>query len=57
MAGKKIPIAALPEGAVTLLLADLEGSTTAWETAPEIGPHDDARMAGIPRHGKIRDVI
>ena len=35
MAGKKIPIAALPEGAVTLLLADLEGSTTAWETAPE----------------------
>ena len=35
MAGKKTPIVALPEGTVTLLLADLEGLTTAWETAPE----------------------
>ena len=33
MAGKKIPIAALSEGAVTLLLADLEGAEQNYQSS------------------------
>lgn len=59
MAGKKIPIVALPEGTVTLLLADIEGSTKAWETAPEqmraaLAHHDRVVAEALDRHAGVR---
>ena len=59
MAGKKTPIVALPEGTVTLLLADIEGSTKAWETAPEqmraaLAHHDRVVAEALDRHAGVR---
>ena len=41
--------ASLPEGVVTFLLTDVEGSTRLWESAGEVMP------AAIARHYEILD--
>ena len=51
----------LPTGTVTLLLADVEGSTPLWETQPDemtaaFARLDDARADLITGHGGIRPV-
>ncbi|MDT7764280.1 MAG: hypothetical protein QOC63_3700 [Mycobacterium sp.] len=51
----------LPTGTVTLLLADVEGSTQLWETEPEqmtaaFARLDDARSDLIAAHGGMRPV-
>jgi predicted ATPase/class 3 adenylate cyclase/DNA-binding CsgD family transcriptional regulator len=51
----------LPTGTVTLLLADVEGSTRLWETEPEqmtaaFARLDDARSDLIAAHGGMRPV-
>src|ERR1700733_4000096 len=51
----------LPTGTVTLLLADVEGSTQLWETRPDemtaaFARLDDARSDLIPAHGGMRPV-
>src|SRR6202161_4383271 len=51
----------LPTGTVTLLLADVEGSTRLWETEPEqmtaaFARLDDARADLIAAHGGMRPV-
>ena len=51
----------LPTGTVTLLLADVEGSTQLWETQPKemtaaFARLDDARSDLIAAHGGIRPV-
>jgi predicted ATPase/class 3 adenylate cyclase/DNA-binding CsgD family transcriptional regulator len=51
----------LPTGTVTLLLADVEGSTRLWETQPEqmtaaFARLDDARSDLIAAHGGMRPV-
>jgi predicted ATPase/class 3 adenylate cyclase/DNA-binding CsgD family transcriptional regulator len=52
---------ALPEGVVTLLLADIEGSTSLWETRPDemttaIKNYDAVVSTTIAAHGGIRPV-
>ena len=42
----------LPTGTVTLLLADVEGSTRLWETQPE---RDDGRGGAAESSGVRRD--
>jgi class 3 adenylate cyclase len=42
----------LPTGTVTLLLADVEGSTRLWETQPEVMPAAIARFSQV-----VSDVI
>lgn len=49
----------LPQGTVTLLLADIEGSTKAWETEPEqmreaIAHHDRVVADTLGRHAGVR---
>jgi class 3 adenylate cyclase len=51
----------LPTGTVTFLLTDVEGSTAAWERAPELmGPaisrHYVLLDAAIVAHGGVRPV-
>jgi predicted ATPase/class 3 adenylate cyclase/DNA-binding CsgD family transcriptional regulator len=51
----------LPTGTVTLLLADVEGSTQLWETRPDemtaaFARLDDARSDLIAAHGGVRPV-
>ena len=51
----------LPTGTVTLLLADVEGSTRLWETQPDemtaaFARLDDARSDLIAAHGGMRPV-
>ena len=51
----------LPTGTVTLLLADVEGSTQLWETQPDemtaaFARLDDARSDLIAAHGGMRPV-
>jgi predicted ATPase/class 3 adenylate cyclase len=51
----------LPKGTVTLLLADVEGSTRLWETQPEEMTAAVARLertvsAGVAAHGGVRPV-
>jgi class 3 adenylate cyclase len=51
----------LPSGTVTLLLADIEGSTHLWEHRGEDMPAlltglDDAVSALVPQHGGARPV-
>src|ERR1700721_229072 len=51
----------LPTGTVTLLLADVEGSTQLWETQPDemtaaFARLDDARSDLVAAHGGIRPV-
>jgi class 3 adenylate cyclase len=45
----RAPEVALPEGTVTLLLTDVEGSTMLWESSP------DAMAAAIARHYELLD--
>jgi class 3 adenylate cyclase len=52
---------ALPVGTVTLLLADVEGSTQLWESAPgamteAVSRHDGAVAEILARHGGVRPV-
>ncbi|BBY81147.1 LuxR family transcriptional regulator [Mycolicibacterium pulveris] len=49
----------LPTGTVTLLLADVEGSTRLWETQPQVMAASLARLNTVvsevvPRHGGVR---
>ena len=51
----------LPTGTVTLLLADVEGSTRLWQTVPDemaaaIVRLDDALGRIVPRHRGVRPV-
>src|ERR1700752_5154049 len=51
----------LPTGTVTLLLADVEGSTRLWETQPEqmtaaMAPMDKVSPEPIDEHGGVRPV-
>lgn len=43
-------IAELPEGVVTFLFTDVEGSTQMWETAP------DSMMRALQQHDEAIDV-
>ena len=56
-----IGVSELPTGTVTLLLADVEGSTRLWETQPEkmsaaIARLDEAVCGAIAAHGGVRPV-
>jgi class 3 adenylate cyclase len=58
--GSALPVV-LPEGVVTLLLADIEGSTSLWETRPDemttaITNYDEVVSAAIAAHGGVRPV-
>ncbi|MGH3997083.1 MAG: hypothetical protein ACRDTJ_06430, partial [Pseudonocardiaceae bacterium] len=51
----------LPAGTVTFMLADVEGSTRLWESAPEamgaaVARHDELLDAAIALHGGVRPV-
>src|SRR5436190_3359390 len=57
----RAPAVVLPEGVVTLLLADIEGSTSLWEARPDemtaaITNYDEVVSAAIAAHGGIRPV-
>src|SRR3954453_18191020 len=57
----RAPGVVLPEGVVTLLLADIEGSTSLWETRPDemtaaISKYDEVVSAAIAAHGGVRPV-
>lgn len=56
-----IGVSELPTGTVTLLLADIEGSTQLWETQPEemrkaVARLDRALAQIIAAHGGVRPV-
>ncbi len=51
----------LPDGTVTLLLTDVEGSTVLWETDPaamavSMARHDELMRAAVDLHGGVRPV-
>jgi predicted ATPase/class 3 adenylate cyclase/DNA-binding CsgD family transcriptional regulator len=57
----ELAVSGLPTGTVTLLLADVEGSTRLWETQPEemtaaIAALDDALTDLVAVHGGVRPV-
>ncbi len=57
----ELGVSELPTGTVTLLLADVEGSTRLWETQPEemtaaVARLDQAVAGAIAAHGGIRPV-
>src|SRR3954454_2018469 len=54
-------VSKLPTGTVTLLLADVEGSTRLWQTQPDemtaAGAHLDAALADLlDTHGGVRPI-
>ena len=56
-----LAVSGLPTGTVTLLLADVEGSTRLWETQPEemtaaIARLDDTLSGLVAAHGGVRPV-
>ncbi|MFT5113070.1 MAG: putative ATPase/class 3 adenylate cyclase [Parasphingorhabdus sp.] len=57
----KEPIVTLPDGTVTLMLTDVEGSTVLWEEAPDamasaIHRHYELMDAAISQHNGVRPV-
>jgi predicted ATPase/class 3 adenylate cyclase/DNA-binding CsgD family transcriptional regulator len=59
----QVPVAAatLPDGTVTLLMTDVEGSTVLWEADPAamaavMARHDELMRAAIDLHGGVRPV-
>src|SRR4051794_12969916 len=59
--GSDLSVSELPTGTVTLLLADVEGSTRLWQTQPDAMTAAIARLDGtvsdvVARHGGVRPV-
>ncbi|MDQ1494585.1 MAG: hypothetical protein QOG69_1068, partial [Actinomycetota bacterium] len=60
-AWSELDVNELPTGTVTLLLADVEGSTRLWETQPEVMTDAVARLDAtladaVATHGGVRPV-
>lgn len=61
MAQVPVVAATLPDGTVTLLMTDVEGSTVLWEADPAamavaMARHDELMRAAIDLHGGVRPV-